>query len=158
MIPAHSLPDDAFIALANGVGDSGVVRHLHEAQLSQHLMLLHAVTRAADAADPSPPAITAFRAGYQILVQVQALDPDSVTWLLGLPHFGSWAHDCLMCLDQGSQPDFGYLACAAVAVAVRMGVPFELDVPVRNGRIAASGPRLPGRRRTARMDPGVQQR
>ena len=139
MISAHSLPDDAFIALANGAGDSGVVRHLREAQLSQHLMLLHAVTRAADAADPSPPAITAFRAGYQILVQVQALDPDSVTWLLGLPHFGSWAHDCLMCLDQGSQPDFGYLACAAVAVAVRIGVPFELDVPVRNGRIALPG-------------------
>jgi HEXXH motif-containing protein len=139
LIATHSLPSDAFIALATGVGDSRVVRHLREAQHSKHLMLLHAMARTADGAEPSSPALAAFRAGYRLLVQVQACDRDAVTQLLGLPHIGSWAHDCLKCLDQGSPPDFGYLACAAAAVAVRLGVPFGLDIPVRNGRIVLPG-------------------
>ena len=61
--------------LASGAGDSAVVRQLREAQLSKHLMLLHAVAEAADGADPSSPATAAFRAGYRLLAQVQAADP-----------------------------------------------------------------------------------
>ena len=139
MITTHSLPGDAFIALANGAGDPAVVRLLREAQLSKHMMLLHAVAEAADGADPSSPATAAFRAGYRLLAQIQAADPGAVAWLLGLPHIGSWAHDCLICLDQGSPPDFGYLACAVASAGVRLGVRFELDVPVRDGRVLLPG-------------------
>ena len=59
--------------------------------------------------------------------------------LLGLPHIGSWTHDCLACLDDGSPPDFGYLAAAAAAAAVGLGIRFEIDVPVRDGRVLLPG-------------------
>ena len=95
--------------LAGGAGDSAVVRQLREAQLSKHLMLLHIVAEAADAAEPSR-ATAAFRAGYQLLAEVQRANPGAVARLLCLPHIGSWAHECLACLDNGSTPDFGYLA------------------------------------------------
>jgi HEXXH motif-containing protein len=62
-----------------------------------------------------------------------------VAWLLGLPHIGGWAHDCLIRLDQGLPLDFGYLAGAAAAAGVRAGIPFELDIPARDGRALLPG-------------------
>jgi len=134
----HSLSADAFMELAGGAGDSAVVRQLREAQLSKHLMLLHIVAEAADAAEPSR-ATAAFRAGYQLLAEVQRVNPGAVARLLCLPHIGSWAHECLACLDNGSTPDFGYLAPAAAAAAVRAGVRFEVDVPASDGRVPFPG-------------------
>ena len=139
MITTHSLPADAFDALAAGAGDSAVVRRLHEAQLSKNLMLLHVVAGAARGTDPPARAAAAFRAGYQLLAEAQAADPAAVARLLGLPHVGSWAHECLACLDQGSPPDFGYLATVAAAAAVGLGIRFEIDVPVRDGRVPLPG-------------------
>lgn len=138
MITTHSLPADAFTGLACGAGDSVVVRQLREAQLSKHLMLLHMVAEAAGVAPPSP-AAAAFRAGYQLLTEVQAADPRAAAKLLSLPHIGSWAHDCLARLDTGLAPDFGYLAAAAAAAAVGTGIRFELDVPVSDGRAPLPG-------------------
>ena len=139
MITTHSLSADAFIALAGGAGDNEVVRELREAQLSKHLMLLRVVTEAATGIDPPSPGATAFRSGYQLLAEAQAADSGVVARLLGLPHIGSWAHDCLAALDAGTEPDFGYLAAAAAAAAVRLGIRFELDVPVRDGCVLLPG-------------------
>jgi HEXXH motif-containing protein len=139
LITTHSLSADAFTALAGGAGDSVVARQLREAQLSKHLMLLHLVVQAADAIDPPSRASAAFRAGYQLLVEAQAADPGAVARLLGLPHVGSWVHDCLASLDKGTPPDFGYLAAVGAAAAVRLGIGFEMDVPVRNGRVQLAG-------------------
>lgn len=127
------------MALAVGGGDSAVVGHLREAQFSKHLMLLYALVEAANGVDPPSEATAAFRAGYRLLADLQAADPGAVAWVLGLPHIGSWAHDCLACLEQGSPPDFAYLAWVAAAVAVRLGVRFELNVHVRNGRVLLPG-------------------
>ena len=118
LITTHSLSTNAFTALAGGAGDSVVVRQLREAQLSKHLMLLHVVAEAAVEIDPPSRAAAAFRAGYQLLDKAQSADTAAVARLLGLPHIGSWAHDCLACLDNGSPPDFGYLAAVAAAAAV----------------------------------------
>jgi len=139
VITTHRLPEEAFTALASGDGDREVVRHLREVQHSKNLMLLHAVAEAADRADSSPPAMAAFRSAYSLLALIQAADPGVVAWQLSLPHIGSWAYDCLICLDQGSPPDLGYLTYAAAAAAVRVGVQFELDVPVRDGRVLLPG-------------------
>jgi HEXXH motif-containing protein len=138
VIETHSLSADAFTELADGAGDSVVVRDLRGAQLSKHLMLLHIVAAAADGAGSSPET-AAFRAGYRLLAEVQQADPGAVARLLSLPHIGSWAHECLACLDNGSSPDFGYLAAAAAAAAVPAGVSFEIDVPVRDGRVQFPG-------------------
>ena len=48
-------------------------------------------------------------------------------------------HDTLIRLDQGTAADFGHFACLVAAAAIRTGLPVDLDVPVRDGRI-----RLPG--------------
>ena len=138
MIATHSLSADAFTALAGGAGDDEVVGELCEAQLSKHLMLLKVVAEAAGI-DPPSPAAAAFRAGYQLLAEAQAADPGAVARLLGLPHIGSWTHDCLAALDDGAEPDFGYLAAVAAAAAVRLGIAFELDVPLRDGRVLLPG-------------------
>jgi HEXXH motif-containing protein len=139
LITTHSLSADAFTELAGGAGDSVVVRQLHEAQLSKHLMLLHVVAEAAGEIDPPSRAAAAFRTGYRLLAEAQAADPAAVARLLGLPHLGSWAHECLACLDSGTPPDFGYLAAAAAAAAIGLGIPFEVDVPVSEGRVPLPG-------------------
>jgi HEXXH motif-containing protein len=136
VVTPHLLPEVAFTELAEGAGGPATIRLLHEAQLSKHTMLLHAVAGAAVGTDRGP---TAFRHAYALLAHCQAADPGSAAWLFGLPHLGGWAHDCLIRLAQGSAADFGHFACLAAAAAVRGGMPFELDVPVRDGCV-----RLPG--------------
>jgi HEXXH motif-containing protein len=133
---AHTLSEAAFTALATGGGDRDTIRLLRRAQLSKHLLLLHGIAETATGHDPGA---AAFRAGYELLAQVQAADPGAAAWLLGLPHMGGWAHDCLMRLDQGGMADFAYFACLAAAAAIRAGMRFELDVPVRDGRILLPG-------------------
>jgi HEXXH motif-containing protein len=135
----HRLSEGAFTALAQGDGDASVVLQLREAQHSKHLMLMHIVAEAAEAADQASEAVAAFHAAYKLLTAVQAADPDSVGWLLGLPHIGAWGHDCLSRLDQALVPDFGYLAAAAAAAAVRADVGFGLDLRVRDGRVLLPG-------------------
>lgn len=135
MLTSHLLPETAFTALAEGTADPATVGLLRDAQLSKHLMLLHAIAEAADLPGAGP---AAFRAGYALLAGLQATE-DGGDWLLGLPYLGSWAHDCLIRLEQGSGADFAHFACLAAAAAVRGGVPFELDVPVRGGRVLLPG-------------------
>lgn len=149
-LKSHRLPETAFTALAAGRGDPAVIRLLQEAQQSKHTMLLHAIAEAVGNGDPAAQGATAFRAGYDLLTRIQAADPGASAWLLGLPHLGGWAHDGLIRLDQGTAPDFAYLACAAAAAAVRAGVPFQLDVPVRDGQVP-----LPGLGRLAVGDEGA---
>ncbi|MGH3403031.1 MAG: HEXXH motif domain-containing protein [Streptosporangiaceae bacterium] len=139
MITTHQLPDEAFTVLASGGSDPAVIQHLREAQRSKRLMLLHAVAAEAAGIDPGNPGIAAFQAGYELLTKVQQVDPGSLAWLFGLPHIGAWAHDCLEGKNRGLPPDFGYIAAAAAAAAVRAGIRFELDAPVRDGRILLPG-------------------
>lgn len=139
MFTTHQLSVEALAALV-GVGcDAAVFRQLRGVQYSKHLMLLHAVAEKADGMDPARQEIAAFRAAYQVLGAVQQADPGALAWLFGLPQVGAWAHDCLARMDQGLPPDFGYLASAAAAVAVRAGVPFQLDVPASSGRMPFPG-------------------
>jgi HEXXH motif-containing protein len=132
----HLLPDAAFSELAEGGGGRATMQRLREAQLSKSLMLLHAI---AEAATGTEPGATAFRVGYGQLTQIQATAPATADWLFGLPHLGGWIHDTLIRLDRGSAADFGYFASMVAAAAIRAGLPVDLDVPVRDGRV-----RLPG--------------
>jgi HEXXH motif-containing protein len=139
LITTHSLSASAFSELAGGAGDSVVVRELREAQLSKHMMLLHVVAGAAAGVDRPSAEADAFDAGYRLLSQVQAAQPGVVARVLGLPHIGSWTHECLACLDSGSPPHFGYLAAVAAAAAIPAGLRFKIDVPVRDGRVPLPG-------------------
>jgi HEXXH motif-containing protein len=137
LITTHSLSAEAFEALGDGAGDSVVVGELRGAQLSKNLMLLGVIAKAAE--ETATPETAAFLAGYRLLGAAQYADPRAVATLLSLPHIGSWAHDCLAGMDKGTPPDFGYLAAVAVAAAVPLGIPFDLDAPVRDGRVPLPG-------------------
>jgi HEXXH motif-containing protein len=126
----------AFTALAECADDPDAIRTVGGVQLSKHLMLLHAIAEAAVGDDDGP---AAFRAAYELFARIQAADPGAAAWLLGLPHLGGWAHDCLIHFEQGSAADFGHFANTVAAAAVRAGFPFELDVSVQDARV-----RLPG--------------
>lgn len=139
MITTHELPAESFTALATGEGSPAVVQRLREVQLSKHLMLFTAITAEAEATDPGSAEIAAFGEGFKLLRAVQLADPYTLEWLLSLPHIGVWSHDFLIRGDAGLPPNFGYLAAAAAAAAVRAGVPFELDVPVTDGRVLLPG-------------------
>jgi HEXXH motif-containing protein len=155
LITTHRLSEEAFKALASGGGDIAVVQDLCAAQHSKQVMLLHAVAEAAREADPGSLEVAAFQAAYGLLATIQATDPGAVAWLLGLPHFSAWAHDCLLHLDRGEVPDFGYLVTAAVSAAVRAGAQFEIDVPARDGRVLLPGLgrlSVPGRDPWLRLD------
>jgi HEXXH motif-containing protein len=139
LLTSHLLPEAAFSSLAEGAGRPGTVWLLRDAELSKHLMLLHAIADAASTAGDSGGGPAAFRSGYAVLAQLQATGEGGGDWLLGLPHLGGWAHDGLIRLEQGSAADFAHFACLAAAAAVRGGVPFELQVPVRGGRVLLPG-------------------
>jgi len=139
LITTHQLPAEAFAALASGDGNPAVVRHLGEVQRSKHLMLLHAIAAEAETVHPGSRETAAVRESLDLLRAVQVADPDTLAWLFGLPHIGAWTHDCLERRTQGLRPDFGYLAAAAAAAAVRARIRFELDVPVRDGRVLFPG-------------------
>jgi HEXXH motif-containing protein len=138
-IKTHRLPERAFTALAAGEGDPAVIRLLREAQRSKHTMLLHAIADAASDGDPADPVVVAFRAGYELLARIQVAEPGAYAWVMSLPHLGGWLHDGLIRLDHSTPPDFAYLACAAASGAVRAGVSFDLDIPVRDGRVLLPG-------------------
>jgi HEXXH motif-containing protein len=139
VITNHLLPRAAFSELAEGGGSPATVRLLGDAQRSKHLMLLYAIAEAAGDEAGGVTASAAFRAGYDLVALIQAAAPEAAAWLLSLPHLGGWVHDTLIHLEQGTQADFDHFACLAAAAAIRAGVPFDLGVPVRAGRV-----RLPG--------------
>ena len=130
--------------LADGCTDRDAVTYLRAGQHSKNLMLLHALSKAAEDEapednGPQSRARAAFQAGYRLLAQVQAERPDVVARVLSLPHIGGWAHDGLVRLGRGLTPDFGYLARVAAVAALRAGVRFELDIWAGDGQV-----RLPG--------------
>lgn len=139
LINTHRLPASALAELAVGHGDRSATGHLRAAQHSKHLMLLQALAKDVAGTSKRSPALDAFRSGYDLLAKVQAEQPNEVARLISLPQVGAWAHDCIVRLDQGLRPDYGYLATLAAAIALRAGVGFELDVPTRDGQV-----RLPG--------------
>jgi len=116
LLTSHLLPEAAFRALAGGAGRPDTIRLLRDAQLSKHQMLLYALADAADGPGRGP---TAFRGGYDLLARLQTTDPAASDWLLGLPHLGGWAHDCLIHLEQGTAADFGHFACLAAVPCSR---------------------------------------
>ena len=72
MLTSHLLPDAAFRALAEGAGRPATIRLLRDAQLSKHLMLLHAIADAAGAAGASAAGPAAFRARPALQAELQA--------------------------------------------------------------------------------------
>jgi len=133
---------------AGGESQASVLRHLRAAELGKHKALLAVVMRLAagrqDVAFERTLGIP-----YGLLAEVEACAPDITEGVLALPQFGAWAGDCFSRLtvsaseERDAVPlatDLGHLALFAAAAAIRAGVRFRLEVPLRAG--AASFPGL----------------
>jgi HEXXH motif-containing protein len=136
LINSHLLSDAEFVSLATGTESPGLVQRLQNVQQSKHIMLLHHIAEHAASTDHQA---IAFRAGYRLLTSLQAANPEAGAWLLNLPHLAAWEHHCLMRLQDGEAAEFGHFACLVATAAIRIGMPFELDVPVLNGRVLLPG-------------------
>ncbi len=140
-LATHPLPSAQFGQLSAGGGDAATVRTLRAGQLSKHILLIRALT---DAAAGHPGDDRLIR-GYELLSSLQRTHRAEVDASVLHPHVGAWAVRCLERLygvteaDGGLETDLGYLAAVAAATAIRAGVPFEIDVPVRDGEILLPG-------------------
>ncbi|WP_320068908.1 HEXXH motif domain-containing protein [Micromonospora sp. RTGN7] len=130
-----------FHALATGAGDERVIAALRRSERSWRLIVLRALLDACvnrpDAVGPLAPVTDA----WQLLVQAHDVGPDVTEDVLARPQVGIWAAHTLRRLRNDSDPrvplwlDVGYLHALAAASAVRVGLSFDLDVPVRQGAV-----------------------
>jgi HEXXH motif-containing protein len=133
MLTRHVLAASDFDALAAGLGSPSAIGTLRAAQLSRRLIGLRAVLDAAE------------QAGYQealpglgLLCDVQRENGAAVAETLGYPFVGAWAAHCLRLLGgEGGDAaaDLAHLSCIAAVAAIRAGLPFRIDVPVRDGAV-----------------------
>ena len=131
----------------NGTGWSLLARPPHPVELGKHKALLAGIRRLAiHRAIPDRKRVLDIP--YQLLSDVEALDPRAVIDVLASPQFGAWANDALHYLRDdaptvdGVSPDvsLGRLALFAATAAMHVGRPFDVAVPLNRG--AASFPAL----------------
>ena len=156
MLSPHRLPLRDLDALASGLGSAATIDALRPAQASVRLIGLRAVLDAAEHAGYKE-----HLAGFDLLSDVQQQNPGAVAGVLGYPFIGAWVARCLRLLSGDSadhkslQADLAHLSGIAAAAAILAGVPFSIDVPVREGAVylpalgallAADGPAVTVRR------------
>ncbi|MEU7611728.1 HEXXH motif domain-containing protein [Micromonospora sp. NPDC049204] len=133
------LDPEHFQALASGAGDGQTIAALWRSERSWRLIVLRALldgcaTRP-DAAGPLAPVADA----WQLLAQAHGADPAATEDVLAQPQVGIWAAHTLRRLHDDPDPtvplwlDVGYLHALAAASAVRAGLSFDVDIPVRDG-------------------------
>jgi len=145
----HNLGSSQLAALARGRVTADATETLLAAESSKHRLLVEGVRRRA-ATRPQGERVL-IDAAVQLLSDVEAHSPDIVASLIALPQIGSWAVECLrrMAADEDAKGamarsvplsnDLGYLAGIAAVAALRTGHPFDLSVPLRNGKLLLPG-------------------
>lgn len=122
-------------------------QRLRPVELGKHKALLAGIMRLAIRRE-IPDRKRALDNPYQLLSDVEARDPQGVTDILASPQFGAWANDSLHCLLEDApaingvsrEVGLGRLALFAATAAMRVRLPFQVEVPLRSGR--ASFPAL----------------
>jgi HEXXH motif-containing protein len=136
MLSMHRLPLREFDALASGLGSATTIAALRSAQLSLRFIGLRAVLDAAERVGHK-----GTLPGIGLLSDVQQQDPSVVIEVLRYPFAGSWLACCLRLLSGGDviagdvEADLGHLSGVAAVAAIRAGVPFSIEVPVREGAV-----------------------
>jgi uncharacterized protein len=141
----HSLSTEQFAALARGDGDQDAIGRLVAAQRSKHLILLSKVAELARRGHHLDDALGV--AGYQLLAEVQRLDPVAAAEVVRYPSVGAWALHVIRSnvtsaagstsAATGSTTSAALpgvrpsgLATIAAAAAIRAGLDAEIEVPV----------------------------
>jgi HEXXH motif-containing protein len=130
-LPRHSLPHDSLAELARGEGGPAAVEHILGAERSRRLLLL----RILDDATPLGPA-------WDLLSEAQRRSPSVVDDVLMYPQTGMWLAGTLRRLRAATPSDepplwvdIGHVSALAAAAALRAGLDFTIEVPVRHGRV-----------------------
>lgn len=140
----HRLRRDLFEELCSGGGGPAAVHELWKSELSRRMLLLHAVTVAAEASTgPLPPAADAWSA----LVAAEAAAREPVRGLLLRPEIGSWTAYALRRhrgrATASASPlwlDLGVVQTVALLASAEAGLPWRTRLPARDGCVM-----LPGR-------------
>jgi uncharacterized protein len=125
----HEIPRDLFDAIAAGGGGAEAIGVLASAEQSKHVALLHVVLAAAQRADARQSRCA--RLGWEVLAEVDRLDPEAAVRVMGYPAVGAWAIRTLSALDaDGRAPEGAFARLAAVAAAAAMRSGLDVEVPV----------------------------
>ncbi|MFC4058402.1 FxsB family cyclophane-forming radical SAM/SPASM peptide maturase [Planomonospora corallina] len=147
----HALPEDAFDALAAGLGGRAEIACLSEAQRSLRRALLAAAGRAAGGGG----------AAWELLTELDGAHPGAVEEVLSHPYVRVWAVERLRGARHAGNPGHpghpdhpGHLANIAAAAAIRAGAAASLDVEVLDGSVhlPTLGVLPAGPGRTARLE------
>ncbi|MER7486920.1 HEXXH motif domain-containing protein [Streptomyces sp. NPDC126497] len=131
-LPHHRLPSGSLAELARGEGGPATVDLLTAAERSRRLLLLRMLDDAAD-----------LGAAWDLLSAAQRRAPAVVDELLMYPQTGMWLATVLRRLRAGAverdEPPqavvLGHARALAAAAALRAGLDFGIEVPVRHGRV-----------------------
>jgi uncharacterized protein len=138
--PTHGLTSSDFQALAAGLGGTGAVAQLIEAQRSLRRVLLGAVYQAGSAAPAIPDQVkAALRAAWTVLTTIDAQQPGAFDAVAAHPYVRVWAVRCLEQLKTPSEPGLaatlGHLGAIAAVAALRAGAEASVAVPVMGGAV-----------------------
>lgn len=141
----HHLSESDFTSLAAAEYTSATISNLRWAEFSRNALLLEAIRRAVYRSGPAM-ARSAVESAIQLLSRVQLHSREVVTDVLTSPHFGSWAADCLIRLQNTSRKgvtpsgptpsELGHVGTFAIVAALKSGQPFDLTVPARDGMVS----------------------
>jgi uncharacterized protein len=155
--PGHRLSPDSLENFAAGPGDIAGMAVLAASHLSITRALVAGV--AAGSAPGEAELRKTAEAGWQLLTELDARQPDAVAQVLAYPYVRQWA---VRCLRPRPGADLGldraHLAGVAASAALRAGQSAELVLPVRNGWMHLPGagalwlPKLRARTVVARID------
>jgi HEXXH motif-containing protein len=118
----HEVPDSRFAALASGFGGPEAIADLAGAQRSKRLLLLRAISQAAED-----------RTATEVLIQADRRDRHVVADLMSDPLVGAWAADAVR--PPADPADLGQLSALAAAAAARTGFDVRLNTRTRARRI-----------------------
>jgi HEXXH motif-containing protein len=131
----------------NGAGWGLTAERLRPVELGKHKALLAGIMRLS-IQRAMPDRERTLAAPYRLLSEAEALAPPGFTSIVASPQFGAWANDALHCLlaDEPAmngiprEVGLGRLALFAATEAMRIGIRFDVAVPLRDG--SASFPAL----------------
>lgn len=142
----HKVDPEHFQALVEGAGDERAIAALWASERSWRLLALRDLIDACATVDGVAGPLPSVDMAWQLLTEASKSSPATTEEVLAQPQVGIWvAHTLRRLVTAASQghdeppdlpplwADVGYLHALAAASAVRAGITFELDVPVRFG-------------------------